>query len=107
MVSDDIDAKQKNGKNAGIKIIALVVVVVLFAILSIAAASGMVYVPGLTELMGTDEAIDLGVETDPAIFDEIVEEQDVTLNDPVSAYKLTSNIEYSQLSAFCRRKKVI
>ncbi|MDW7732270.1 MAG: hypothetical protein SCH66_07560 [Methanolobus sp.] len=98
MVSDDIGTKEKNGNNAGIKVVVAVVAMVLFAILSIAAASGMVYIPGLTELMGTDKAIDLGVEVDPVIFDELVEEHGITLNDPVSAYTLTSNIEYSDPS---------
>ncbi|WP_406658065.1 hypothetical protein V7O62_05810 [Methanolobus sp. ZRKC2] len=98
MVSGDIDTKKKNGKNKGIKIVVAVVAVFIFAILSVAAASGMVYIPGLTELLGTDKAIDLGVETDPVIFSELVEEQGITLSDPVSAYKLTSSIEYSDTS---------
>jgi len=98
MVSNNDGTKHKNGKNPGIKIIVVAFAAILFVILSLAAASGMVYVPGLTELMGTDEAVDLGVEVNPVIFDELIEEQGVTLNDPVSAYTLTSNIQYSDTS---------
>jgi hypothetical protein len=71
------------------------ILIVLFLALTAVAASGLVHIPILTQLLGTDEAKDLGVEVDPMLFDQMVEENDITLKSPVSAYQLTSDIQYS------------
>jgi hypothetical protein len=84
--------------NAGVPLTYVVIssfFALLIVILTIVAASGMVYIPVLTDLMGTDKAIDLGVEVDPVIFDGLVQEQGINLADPASAYTLTSDIIYS------------
>jgi len=71
------------------------VVVLVFILLTTVAASGLVNIPILTHALGTDEAKDLGVEVDPVLFDQMVEENGITLKSPVSEYQLTSNIQYS------------
>lgn len=86
---------EKNDAISNLNIIIAVVGVVVIGVLTIIAASGMVYIPILTEILGTDEPVDLGVEVDPVLFDNLVEEQGMTLADPVSQYQLTSNIVYS------------
>ncbi|WMW25764.1 hypothetical protein RE474_03325 [Methanolobus sediminis] len=92
---NEVTILKKNDANGNLNIIIAAVSVVIIGVLTIVAASGMVYIPVLTEVLGTDEAVDLGVETDPLLFDNLVEEQGVTLKDPVSQYQLTSNIVYS------------
>ncbi|WP_242492642.1 hypothetical protein [Methanolobus psychrotolerans] len=86
---------EKNDAISNLNIIIAVVGVVVIGVLTIVAASGMIYIPILTEILGTDEPVDLGVEVDPVLFDNLVEEQGITLADPVSQYQLTSNIVYS------------
>jgi len=71
------------------------VVVLVFILLTTVAASGLVNIPILTHVLGTDEAKDLGVEVDPVLFDQMVEENGITLKSPVSEYQLTNNIQYS------------
>lgn len=71
------------------------VVVLVFILLTTVAASGLVNIPILTHALGTDEAKDLGVEVDPVLFDQMVEENGITLKSPVSEYQLTNNIQYS------------
>ncbi|AGB49793.1 hypothetical protein Metho_1597 [Methanomethylovorans hollandica DSM 15978] len=71
------------------------VLIVLFLALTAVAASGLVHIPLLTQLLGTDEAKDLGVEVDPMLFDQMIEENGIDLKSPVSAYQLTSDIQYS------------
>ena len=62
------------------------VVVLVFILLTTVAASGLVNIPILTHALGTDEAKDLGVEVDPVLFDQMVEEDGITLKSPVSEY---------------------
>ncbi len=71
------------------------VVVLILILLTTVAASGLVNIPILTHVLGTDEAKDLGVEVDPVLFDQMVEENGITLKSPISEYQLTSNIQYS------------
>ncbi|MBP1909372.1 hypothetical protein [Methanolobus bombayensis] len=93
-----VNILKKNDANGNLKIVIAAAAVVIVAVLTVVAASGMVYIPVLTEILGTDEAVDLGIETDPLLFDNIVKEQGITLKDPVSQYQLTSNIIYSDTS---------
>ncbi|MCD4703697.1 MAG: hypothetical protein K8R64_05305 [Methanosarcinaceae archaeon] len=89
---------KKNNASGNLNIIIAVVGVVVVGLLTIVAASGMVYIPALTEILGTDKPVDLGVEVDPILFDNIIEEQGMDFKDPVSDYQLTSNIVYSDTS---------
>jgi hypothetical protein len=72
------------------------VVLLVFILLTTVAATGLVNIPILTHALGTDEAKDLGVEVDPVLFDQMVEENGINLKSPVSEYQLTSNIQYSE-----------
>jgi hypothetical protein len=76
-------------------LIVIGVLIVLFLVLTTVAASGLVNIPILTSVLGTDEAKDLGVEVDPAIFNQMIEDNGITLKSPVSEYQFTSNIQYS------------
>jgi hypothetical protein len=76
-------------------LIVIGILIVLFLALTTVAASGLVNIPILTHVLGTDEARDLGVEVDPVIFDQMIEENGITLRSPVSEYQLISNIQYS------------
>ncbi|MEA1985061.1 MAG: hypothetical protein U9N13_05355 [Euryarchaeota archaeon] len=89
---------KKNNASSNLNIIVAVVGVVVVGLLTIVAASGMVYIPALTEILGTDKPVDLGVEVDPILFNNIIEEQGMDFKDPVSDYQLTSNIVYSDTS---------
>lgn len=71
------------------------ILIMFFIALTIVAATGLVNIPILTSVLGTDEAKDLGVKVDPVLFDEMVDENGITLKSPVSEYQLTSNIQYS------------
>jgi len=86
---------KNNNASSNLNVIIAVVGVVVIGLLTVAAASGMVYIPALTEILGTDELVDLGVKVDPVLFDNLVEEQGMDLTDSVSKYQLTSNIVYS------------
>lgn len=95
---DKTSILKKNNASGNLNIIIAVVGVVVVGLLTIVAASGMVYIPALTEILGTDKPVDLGVEVDPILFDNIIEEQGMDFKDPVSDYQLTSNIVYSDTS---------
>lgn len=71
------------------------VVLLLFVLLTTVAASGLVNIPILTHALGADEAKDLGVEVDPVLFDQMIEENGINLKSSISEYQLTSNIRYS------------
>ncbi|WP_370574175.1 hypothetical protein [Methanomethylovorans sp.] len=76
-------------------LIVIGILLLIFLLLTTVAASGLVNIPILTHVLGTDEAKDLGVEVDPVLFDQMVEENGITLKSPISEYQLTSNIQYS------------
>lgn len=91
VLMDSSGTAVKSKKN----LIIIGVVVLVFILLTTVAASGLVNIPILTHALGTDEAKDLGVEVDPVLFDQMVEENGITLKSPVSEYQLTNNIQYS------------
>jgi hypothetical protein len=72
------------------------VVLCLCIILSVVAATGVFYVPGFSEALGTNKARDLGVKADPAKFDALLARENVKLTGPASKYDLTANIRYGQ-----------
>jgi hypothetical protein len=45
--------------------------------------------------LGTDKPMDLGINTDPALFDSMLKDNGITLTDQVSNYCFTCNIIYS------------
>jgi hypothetical protein len=59
------------------------------------AATGVFYVPGFSEVLGTNKPRDLGVKADPAVFDAVLARENVKLNGDVSDYHLGSNIRWA------------
>lgn len=78
------------------KIIA--VVLSLCIILSVIAATGVFYVPGFSEALGTNQPRDLGVKADPAKFSALLARENVNLNGKASDFDLTANIRYGPVA---------
>jgi hypothetical protein len=72
------------------------VVICLGLILTAVAATGVFYVPGFSEALGTNKARDLGIKADPAKFNALLTRENVKLNGAASDFDLTSNIRYGQ-----------
>ena len=79
-------------------IFVLIIAVAVGAVVFLLAATGLVEVPILSSLLKTDKPVDLGIKTDPESFKGIVDEQGVTLTDPLNNYCLTCDIEYSDFT---------
>jgi len=74
------------------KVIALVIIAMLIA--TVIAATGIFYIPGFSEALGTNGPRDLGVKADPAKFSALLARENVKLSGPVSNFALTSTINY-------------
>jgi hypothetical protein len=74
----------------------IAVILSILIILCIIAASGIFYVPGISEILGTNKARDLGVKADPAPFNALLARENVKLTGPASNYDLTADIRYGQ-----------
>jgi hypothetical protein len=74
----------------------IAVIVVILVITSVIAASGIFYVPGFSDALGTNKPRDLGVKADPAKFNALLARENVKLDGPASNYDLTANIKYGQ-----------
>jgi hypothetical protein len=72
----------------------IAVVIVIMIIISVIAATGIFYVPGFSEVLGTNKPRDLGVKADPAKFDALLSRENVKLSGPAANYDLTANIKY-------------
>lgn len=68
----------------------------LCIILSVIAATGVFYVPGFSEALGTNKPRDLGVKADPAKFSALLARENVKMNGQASDFDLTANIRYGQ-----------
>jgi len=75
------------------KIVAIVIS--LCFILAVIAATGVFYVPGFSEALGTNKPRDLGVKADPAKFDAVLARQNVKLNGDMSDFYLGSDVRWS------------
>jgi hypothetical protein len=76
------------------KIVAIVLS--LCIIMTVIAATGVFYVPGFSEVLGTNKPRDLGVKADPAKFNALLARENVKLNGPASDFDLTADIRYGQ-----------
>lgn len=76
------------------KIIAVIVVIMI--LVSVIAATGVFYVPGFSEVFGTNKARDLGIKADPTKFNALLARENVKLSGPASNFDLTANIQYGQ-----------
>jgi hypothetical protein len=70
------------------------VVLSLCIVLTVIASTGIFYVPGFSEVLGTNKARDLGVKADPAKFNALLARENVKLNGPPANFDLTANIRY-------------
>jgi hypothetical protein len=70
------------------------VVICLCIILTGVTATGVFYVPGFSEALGTNKPRDLGVKADPAKFSGLLARENVKLNGNPSDFDLTANIRY-------------
>lgn len=73
----------------------IAIVLSLCVILAVIAATGVFYVPGFSEALGTNKPRDLGVKADPAVFNALLARENVKLNTPASDFDLTANIRYT------------
>lgn len=74
----------------------IAVIIVIMIIISVIASTGIFYVPGFSEALGTNKPRDLGVKADPATFNALLARESVKLSGPASNYDLTANIKYGQ-----------
>jgi hypothetical protein len=70
------------------------VVLSLCVVLTVIASTGIFYIPGFSEALGTSKARDLGVRADPEKFDALLARENVKLNGAQSDFDLTANIQY-------------
>lgn len=66
------------------------------AVVLLIAASGLIQIPLLSHLLGTDKPRDLGVEYDPTLFDSLLKEKNITLTAHKTRYCLECRIIYSE-----------
>jgi hypothetical protein len=71
-------------------------VLCLCIIMTVIAATGVFYIPGFSEALGTNKPRDLGMKADPAKFNALLERENVKLSGPASNFDLTANIRYGQ-----------
>ena len=76
------------------KIIAIVLS--LCIVMTVIAATGVFYVPGFSEALGTNKPRDLGVKADPAKFQALLARENVQLNGNPADFDLTATIRYGQ-----------
>lgn len=74
----------------------IAVIVIILVIIASVAAAGIVTVPVLSSLMGTDRPADLGVKNDPAIFNNVLARENVKLSGPLSNYYLGSTVKWGK-----------
>lgn len=74
------------------KIVAVVLTICI--VLAVISATGVFYIPGFSEALGTNGPKDLGVKADPAKFNNLLARENVKLSGPSSNYPLTANIRY-------------
>jgi hypothetical protein len=75
---------------------ALVLIIILCGVLLV-AASGFVKIPLLSSLLGTDKPRDLGVRTDSAYFQDMINKQGIQVDGSYDKYCLNCYITYSDM----------
>jgi len=69
-------------------------ILIICIILAVIAATGVFYVPGFSEALGTNAPRDLGVKADQITYNNLLARENVKLNGPASQYDLSANIRY-------------
>jgi hypothetical protein len=72
----------------------VIIILVSLIIVTIIAASGIVYIPGFSEVLGTNKPRDLGIKADPAQFSALLAKENVKLTGQTSDFYLTAPIRY-------------
>ena len=72
----------------------IILIVVALNVVTIIAASGILYIPGFSEVLGTNKPRDLGVKADPALFNALLAKENVKLTGQTSDFYLTTPIRY-------------
>ncbi|NOQ68057.1 hypothetical protein GQ568_01285 [Patescibacteria group bacterium] len=80
------------------KIIIVILLLLTGGILTLAAASGIIKVPFLSSLLGTDKPRNLIGEVDPNLYKDTLIKGDITLTDEIDKYCLTCDISYEDFN---------
>jgi hypothetical protein len=72
----------------------IAVIFMILIVISVITATGIFYVPGFSEVLGTNKPRDLGVKADPAKFNALLARENVKLDGPASNYYLGSNVRW-------------
>ncbi|MCK5332692.1 hypothetical protein KAJ41_02410 [Candidatus Parcubacteria bacterium] len=80
------------------KIIIAILLILTGGILMLVAASGMIKVPLLASLLGTDSPKNLIGDVDPNLYKEVLVKGNITLTDEINKYCLTCNVTYENFS---------
>lgn len=72
----------------------IVLIVVALIVVTIIAASGVVYIPGFSEVLGTHKPRDLGIKADPARFSALLAKENIKLTGQTQDFYLTAPIRY-------------
>jgi hypothetical protein len=81
-------------KNPFLSFRVIIIILIALIVVTIIAASGIVYIPGFSDLLGTNKPRDLGVKADPAQFSALLARENVKLNGKSSDFYLTAPIRY-------------
>jgi hypothetical protein len=80
------------------KIIIVITLLLIGGILTLAAASGVIKVPFLSPLLGTDKPRNLIGDVDPDLYKDVLINGEVTLANEADKYCLTCDISYEDFS---------
>ena len=80
------------------KIIIIIILLLTGGALTLAAASGIIKVPFLSPLLGTDKPRNLIGEVDPNLYKDTLIKGDITLTNEIDKYCLTCDISYEDFS---------
>jgi hypothetical protein len=81
-------------KNPFLSFRVIIIILVALIVVTIIAASGIVYIPGFSEILGTNKPRDLGVKADQARFSALLAKENVKLTGQTSDFYLTAPIRY-------------
>ena len=80
------------------KIIIVIILLIIGGVLTLAAASGMVKVPFLSALLGTDKPKNLIGEVNPNLYKDTLVKENITLTDEIGEYCLICDISYEDFT---------
>lgn len=81
------------------KVFLTFIIIILILAAGVASATGLVQIPVLNSLLGTDKPKDLGVVADKEIFIDSLLKYSVTLEGDMSKYCLTCDLNYGNYQA--------